>query len=346
MKSKMQGFLSGAIAAVLLFTCITAMAASSRTITVNTDMMILVNGSVFEPTDANGEPVPVFEFDGTTYAPLRALADAYGLVVGYDSTRRMATVDSPKDGDASGSNPSGSQTSGGATDVKPSRDFEDAMTGGALDQAWNVMGAVTNEGLNGVRIGSSTAAGAIQLEGILKPGDSKYTISFEAFSILEDEMHRLFRVYLNLSGFDTPAFDVNHGYSDTNGYEPSGYFNHGLTMAGYYATRAMDRTGYIDAHWFPLENRGQPGYAHWESLLSYGTYRYIYTPEAWHSIKITANDGTFRLFVDGSNVAQITYTGPYDNPTVCFSSSDIHQKGDYFEASDLRIRNFKLTFDD
>ena len=33
-------------------------------------------------------------FSLTTYAPVRALAEAYGLTVGYDSAKHMATVDS------------------------------------------------------------------------------------------------------------------------------------------------------------------------------------------------------------------------------------------------------------
>ena len=34
----------------------------------------------------------MFTFNGTTYAPVRALAEAYGLEVGYDSEYRIATV--------------------------------------------------------------------------------------------------------------------------------------------------------------------------------------------------------------------------------------------------------------
>ena len=37
----------------------------------------------------------VFTVNGTTYAPLRALAEAYGLEVGYDAANNIATVNSP-----------------------------------------------------------------------------------------------------------------------------------------------------------------------------------------------------------------------------------------------------------
>lgn len=58
---------------------------------------VLVNGEVFQPTDANGQAVEVFTYKGTTYAPLRALAEAYDLEVGYDSQRNIATVNSSKE---------------------------------------------------------------------------------------------------------------------------------------------------------------------------------------------------------------------------------------------------------
>lgn len=48
---------------------------------------------MFQPKDANGNPVSVFVYSGTTYAPLRALAEAYGLTVGYDSEKKLASVD-------------------------------------------------------------------------------------------------------------------------------------------------------------------------------------------------------------------------------------------------------------
>lgn len=64
-------------------------------ITVDPTVKIRVNGEEFRPTDANGNPVMTFVYNGTTYAPLRALAEAYGLEVGYDAAANMATVDAP-----------------------------------------------------------------------------------------------------------------------------------------------------------------------------------------------------------------------------------------------------------
>jgi hypothetical protein len=50
---------------------------------------------VFKPTDVNGNSVMAFTYNGTTYAPLRALAEAYGLEVGYDTVNHVATVNKP-----------------------------------------------------------------------------------------------------------------------------------------------------------------------------------------------------------------------------------------------------------
>lgn len=64
-------------------------------IKVDPSIKILVNGEEFKPKDVNGNDVMTFTYQGTTYAPLRALAEAYGLEVGYDAEKRMATVNKP-----------------------------------------------------------------------------------------------------------------------------------------------------------------------------------------------------------------------------------------------------------
>ena len=88
---KITKILSAAGAAVVL--CTTAFSAGTLvSINVDPSIKILVNGEEFRPTDVNGNEVMTFTYDGTTYAPLRALAEAYGLEVGYDSDRKMATV--------------------------------------------------------------------------------------------------------------------------------------------------------------------------------------------------------------------------------------------------------------
>lgn len=93
MRKNMLSFLTGAIAMLLLVSLpMTALAASGAIRIEVSPISVLVDGEVFQPKDANGNDVMVFTYNGTTYAPLRALAEAYGLEVGYDGERNIATV--------------------------------------------------------------------------------------------------------------------------------------------------------------------------------------------------------------------------------------------------------------
>ena len=94
MKQKLPGFLAGVLVTTLVGTLtVTALAASGKLTIDVYPINIQVNGTTFQPTDVNGNTVPVFTYNGTTYAPLRALANACGLGVGYDAEKNMATVD-------------------------------------------------------------------------------------------------------------------------------------------------------------------------------------------------------------------------------------------------------------
>lgn len=102
----MKKFLSGVLCATLVFSLALSALAISSKMTIDVDPInIQVNGQTFAPTDVNGKEVPVFAYEGTTYAPLRALAEAYGLEVGYDQAANMATVTDPEAQSASASTP-------------------------------------------------------------------------------------------------------------------------------------------------------------------------------------------------------------------------------------------------
>lgn len=96
MKKRIPTFLAGMVTmAVLGGVTVTALAAAgSFTITVD-PVNIQVNGQVFAPKDVKGNDVPVFAYNGTTYAPVRALGEAYGLNVGYDGTSGLVAVTAP-----------------------------------------------------------------------------------------------------------------------------------------------------------------------------------------------------------------------------------------------------------
>lgn len=48
------------------------------------DIKLLIDGTEIIPTDANGNTVEPFIYDGTTYLPVRAVASALGVEVGWD----------------------------------------------------------------------------------------------------------------------------------------------------------------------------------------------------------------------------------------------------------------------
>jgi len=98
-----QKLFSLVICLVMIFTlAVPGFAAQSQAITVS-PINVMVGGKVFLPTDVNGKDVPVFVYNGTTYAPLRALAEAYGLTVGYNAEKNLATVSGTPSADFVGS---------------------------------------------------------------------------------------------------------------------------------------------------------------------------------------------------------------------------------------------------
>lgn len=101
MKSKILSFLSGALVMLMLVGLpVSALAAGGAIQIEASPIQVLVNGEVFKPKSSDGSDALVFVYNGVTYAPLRALAEAYGLEVGYDSATNTATVTSPATGSA------------------------------------------------------------------------------------------------------------------------------------------------------------------------------------------------------------------------------------------------------
>ena len=96
MKTKFLSFVAGALSVLMLVALPVSALASDGALSIKAyPIRILVNGQVFAPKDANGNDALVFTYNGTTYAPLRALAEAYDLEVGYDAKSNTATVTNP-----------------------------------------------------------------------------------------------------------------------------------------------------------------------------------------------------------------------------------------------------------
>ena len=85
-RQKAAWFLSGVAAAVLAasLTSPALAALAAKTIQVYTGVDIYVDDLKLEPTDANGNPVEVFVYNGTTYLPVRAVSEAVGKTVQWE----------------------------------------------------------------------------------------------------------------------------------------------------------------------------------------------------------------------------------------------------------------------
>lgn len=63
-----------------------------------TGTKITLDGQILTPKDANGKWVEPFAVDGTTYLPIRAVANALGLGVNWDQTAKTVKLDSKNPG--------------------------------------------------------------------------------------------------------------------------------------------------------------------------------------------------------------------------------------------------------
>lgn len=88
-----KGFGSGLILTILVVTlCVTATATSMRSIQVEDGIGITLDGATFIPRNVNGKEVSVFLYNGTTYAPVRAICEAMGLDVTFDTATRTVKL--------------------------------------------------------------------------------------------------------------------------------------------------------------------------------------------------------------------------------------------------------------
>ena len=79
---------------LLLVSMITpALAAGlSKYIEVSTGVSVYVDDVKLDPRDANGNPVEVFIYNGTTYLPVRAVSNSLGIPIQWDGSTRSVYV--------------------------------------------------------------------------------------------------------------------------------------------------------------------------------------------------------------------------------------------------------------
>lgn len=92
-RHNLTAFLLGVLATlVVLGLAIPALAAASKTIEVFTGVKIYVDDVELHPTDANGNPVDVFIYDGTTYLPARAVSEAAGKMIQWEGATQSVYI--------------------------------------------------------------------------------------------------------------------------------------------------------------------------------------------------------------------------------------------------------------
>lgn len=127
---RVQGFLLGALSCCLMLSLCGVAFAASRNLSVSDGIKIVMNGQAFQPKDSKGNPVELFNYNGTVYAPVRALCQEIGMKVSYDSASKTVTITTPSTA------PSGSQNQKGRLTDEQARQA-------ALDHAGLTAGQVT-----------------------------------------------------------------------------------------------------------------------------------------------------------------------------------------------------------
>lgn len=94
MRGQWKGFVMGVVSCVLILgLCNTAFASTVRQLNATyNDIKIKLNGDVITPKDAGGNTVEPFIVNGTTYLPIRAIAEALGLTVDWDGTTQTVIM--------------------------------------------------------------------------------------------------------------------------------------------------------------------------------------------------------------------------------------------------------------
>lgn len=95
---KRKGFWSGFFAALLVVALIGTATATTGTKAAELlymNIKIMLNGETIDPKDANGNTVEPFAINGTTYLPIRAISEALGLDVEWDSKTKTVVLTDP-----------------------------------------------------------------------------------------------------------------------------------------------------------------------------------------------------------------------------------------------------------
>lgn len=95
MKKRLQGLIAGVLIGAMLTSGVVFAKQASETISVIYDnIKILIDGKEYQPTDVNGNLVEPFIYNGTTYLPVRAIANAFDKEVDWEAQTNTVTLGS------------------------------------------------------------------------------------------------------------------------------------------------------------------------------------------------------------------------------------------------------------
>lgn len=97
-----RGFILGVVTTLIIFSLATTVyaASSGKTIDIVKGIKLFLNGNPLEMADVSGNVVEPFIHDGTTYVPVRGLAEALGKSVAWDSKSNSVYIDEPLSSEA------------------------------------------------------------------------------------------------------------------------------------------------------------------------------------------------------------------------------------------------------
>jgi hypothetical protein len=197
MFKRLQGLIAGVIIGSLL-----AGGAAYAAVTVRyleaaySDIKIVIGGQRINPTDVNGNTVEPFISNGTTYLPVRAVAQALGRTVDWDGSTQTVLIS----GDTSAP-PTTAPAQPTPTPAPSSNVFTDSLTG-PLSANWTTSGSVQSAGEKGMLLRSDNK-GVLKLDDFLAEDCWNYTIEFEAIARDITESSWIFHVGLSENNADS-----------------------------------------------------------------------------------------------------------------------------------------------
>jgi hypothetical protein len=95
MKKTIKGYIAGFVTAILLIALATGVYAAARNESISVfynNIRLIVNGELITPRDGLGNVVEPFIFNGTTFLPVRAVAEALGQNVEWDGATQTVYI--------------------------------------------------------------------------------------------------------------------------------------------------------------------------------------------------------------------------------------------------------------